>query len=54
MPNMQYIKHDILQIYIFKSYVWFQIKEIAKRWLYYKSCGLAARPCGVSWQRWEL
>lgn len=35
MPKVQYIKHDVLQIYIFKSYVWFQIKEIAKRWLCY-------------------
>lgn len=34
MPKMQYIKHDVLQIYIFKSYVRFQIKEIAKRSLY--------------------
>lgn len=39
MPKMQYIKHDVLQIYIFKSYVWFQIKEIANRSLCYDGPG---------------
>ena len=42
MPNLQYIKHDVLQIYIFKSYVRFQIKEMAKRSLCYDGPGFAA------------
>lgn len=36
---MQYIKHDVLQIYIFRSYAWLQIREIAKRSLRCEAAG---------------
>lgn len=50
MPKMQCIKHDVLQIYIFKSYVWFQRKEIAERSPYYEGPGFTACTPRVGWQ----
>lgn len=48
---MQYITHDVLQIYIFESYVQLWIKEIARRSLHYDGPGFMAQTPRASWQK---